>query len=345
MTRDGSQPQSPDLGVLDHESAIKWAQSRRKVPAWVLSMVVHALLSVCLFFGVRTISKGITDEPARRGSIALAQRSTDQTDYIDGDSQQQATGNPSENDLPPSQSLESALPSLDMPPADIGSLLPVGDSSASAASVAATGLPTAGGLTQGGATSKGGLGEDGTTSVFGAEGKGTKFVYVFDRSGSMQGYGGRPLAASKQELVKSLNDLGDLHQFAIIFYNENTHVFSPKGRGAELIFADEQGTRLAERFVRSVVAGGGTQHMDALMLAINMRPDVIFFLTDAAQPQLFPDELEKIRRRNNGATIHTIEFGHGPYNGERNFLVKLAEQNDGRHVYVDISRLTVRPGF
>ena len=59
-----------------------------------------------------------------------------------------------------------------------------------------------------------------STGVFGVEGEGSKFVYVFDRSGSMQGFQGRPLAAAKRELITSLESLESVHQFQVIFYNE-----------------------------------------------------------------------------------------------------------------------------
>ena len=48
-----------------------------------------------------------------------------------------------------------------------------------------------------------------------------------------------------------------------------------------------------------------------------MRPDVIFFVTDAGEPQLSAKELEDILRRNErvGATINAIEFGVGTGSG------------------------------
>jgi hypothetical protein len=66
---------------------------------------------------------------------------------------------------------------------------------------------------------------------------------------------------------------------------------------------------------------------------------VVFFLTDAAEPELSPAELEELRRINAGTVINTIEFGAGPALGGDNFLKKLARQNDGQHVYVDVTRL------
>ena len=81
--------------------------------------------------------------------------------------------------------------------------------------------------------------------MFGVSGEGHKFVYVFDRSGSMDGHGGAPLAAAKAELISSLKDLGQVHQFQIIFYNEQPRIFSPTGVLGRLVFGTEQNKNLA----------------------------------------------------------------------------------------------------
>jgi Ca-activated chloride channel family protein len=71
-----------------------------------------------------------------------------------------------------------------------------------------------------------------------------------------------------------------------------------------------------------------------------MTPDVVFFLTDAEQPQLSASELAEVRRLNRGeSVINTIEFGSGTFPGGENFLIRLARQNRGRHVYVDVTKL------
>jgi hypothetical protein len=156
----------------------------------------------------------------------------------------------------------------------------------------------------------------------------------------MDGFGGRPLAAAKYELLASLEDLGDTHQFQIIFYNERPRIFNPSGEAnPSLVWGDESGKALARRFVESVVADGGTRHMDALRQGLNMQPDVMFFLTDADEPQLTRDELSSIRRLNRYTSINTIEFGFGPRSRHDNFLVQLAHQNGGKHAYFDVSKL------
>jgi hypothetical protein len=177
------------------------------------------------------------------------------------------------------------------------------------------------------------------TGVFGVEGEGYKFVYVFDRSGSMDGHGGAPLVAAKSELVASLADLGQTHQFQIIFYNEHPRIFNPAGRAGRLVFGTVQNKNLARRFVGSITASGATRHQEALEMALSLGPDVIFFLTDADEPRMTAGELARIAQMNKGTSINAIEFGYGARRENDNFLVALARQNGGKHVYIDVSRL------
>jgi hypothetical protein len=179
------------------------------------------------------------------------------------------------------------------------------------------------------------------TGVFGISGEGHKFVYVFDRSGSMDGHGGAPLTAAKMELLASLKDLNQVHQFQIIFYNEHPRVFNPTGSPGKLVFGTDQNKYLAQKFIGSITADGATRHEEALAMAVRMSPDVIFFLTDADEPRLTSAQLAHIAQLNKGTSINAIEFGYGPQSDADNFLVKLARQNGGKHAYVDISQLPV----
>ncbi|MDD4267170.1 MAG: hypothetical protein GXY25_04100 [Pirellulaceae bacterium] len=178
-------------------------------------------------------------------------------------------------------------------------------------------------------------------SVFGTSGEGFKFVYVFDRSSSMEGSGRSPLAASKQELIASLDSLQDTHQFQIVFYNEEPTAFNPSGEQGRLAFATEQNKERARRFVGSVSAYGSTNHVRALEVAIKMQPDVIFFLTDADEPRLSARQLYELRRRAAGIQINAIEFGIGPKAGGDNFLARLARENGGEYAYRDITKFAL----
>lgn len=175
------------------------------------------------------------------------------------------------------------------------------------------------------------------TSLFGLVGEGFKFVYVFDRSGSMGGAGRQALQLVKQELRASLRNLDTVHQFQLIFYNERPVIFNPSGMPGRLAFATQDNKERALRFIDAITPDGGTEHEEALKLAIRLRPDVIFFLTDGDDPQLTPQQIQRLSRMAAGITIHAIEMGRGPRPAEGSFLATLAAENGGKYVYVDIT--------
>jgi hypothetical protein len=311
----------------------------RGLPAWLLSLALHACILIALSTLVRVTYRGASLEPARGGGIVLASDTEGTAEYFGPDDQAIQSAKSSTSSA---SAADQTLPSEQELPLDLAGMFP--DASAElSGSDWGDALPSADGFAADQPASGGKIGGNQTrTSIFGAEGTGSKFVYVFDRSASMDGYQGRPLAAAKSELIASLQDLEQIHQFQIIFYNERPSVFNPaRPDPPRMLYGDSATKRLAQNYIRGIVASGGTQHMEALKMAINMRPDVVFFLTDAAEPQLSPSQLDEIRRRNSrfGVTINAIEFGAGPSQSSLNFLVRLAQQNGGHHVYVDVTRL------
>ena len=150
------------------------------------------------------------------------------------------------------------------------------------------------------------------TGIFGLETRGNRFVYVFDRSASMADPEGRPLAAAKRELLRSLDELGDVQQFHVIFYNDRHQVFTPEGSRGRLVFATDANRRAARRFVESVQPAGGTRHAEPLATAFRLAPDAVFLLTDAdAGDDLEPGEIERLLRLADGARCMVIQFGDG----------------------------------
>jgi hypothetical protein len=304
--------------------------ARRPLSAWLMSLFLHSALLITMAMTLRFAPRGVAIEPHRSAGIVLVHQQQGEREYFDGDLARAAEASVTASPL------SDALPTQEDLPVDLAGALPQAqdlDSLGGSAGVVDAEDLTAGGRRQGAI--------DGSTStqVFGITGHGSKFVYVFDRSGSMDGYGGRPLRAAKSELLRSLQDLDRIHQFQIIFYNEQPRIFTPSPGPPTLVWGDERGKKLATEFVGTITATGGTRHLDALKLALGMRPDVIFFLTDADEPQLTSSELAWVRRRNQNTMIHAIEFGFGPQHDSNNFLVRLAAQNGGQHAYLDISRI------
>jgi hypothetical protein len=151
---------------------------------------------------------------------------------------------------------------------------------------------------------------------------------------------GAPLAFAKQQLIQSLESLKSVHQFHIIFFNQQLRNFDLSGGGRRIAFATDRNKNLAARFIGGITADGGTDRFPALRAALAMNPDVIFFLTDADDP-MPASELREIAEFNRraGVVISTIEFGRGPTKQAKNFLTELARTTGGQYGYVDTQSL------
>ena len=168
------------------------------------------------------------------------------------------------------------------------------------------------------------------TGIFGLEAQGNRFVYVFDRSASMGEPDGRPLAVAKQELLASLDALGENQQFHVIFYNERPVVFAPAAGRGRPIFASDENRQAARRFIAEIAAAGGTRHYEALAAAVRLAPDAIFVLTDATtDDDLAEDELEWLTRSAGAARIMVVQFGGEDRRSPR--LARLAAATGGTY--------------
>jgi hypothetical protein len=303
------------------------------LPAWVFSIMFHGSALVLLGMAVQQAPRGAAEEPGR--SVGIVLKSTSAAgDFYEGEEDQADEAAVAET-APPADIL-SALPSET--PANVSeeSTLPPSPGAGPAAS---GGQPDAGKFTSGGgrrgSPSGGGAAR---VSVFGVQGTGTKFVYLFDRSSSMDG---APLAAAKRQLIESLQSLEGVHQFHIIFFNTRTLSFDMTGGGRRIAFATDRNKQLAANFVGGITADGGTDRLTALREAISFAPDVIFFLTDADDP-MTPSELSDIARANRRArsAISVIEFGRRQSPSPNNFLAELARESGGQYGYVNTTRLT-----
>ncbi|MDR0392336.1 MAG: VWA domain-containing protein [Planctomycetaceae bacterium] len=174
--------------------------------------------------------------------------------------------------------------------------------------------------------------------VFDTSAQGNNFVFVFDKSNSMNERGGIPFRAAKAELLRNINELSNEKcKLNIIFYNENLTQWNEKG----MLETTELNCKNAARFVQAEIAQGGTKHFTPLVTAIKQKPDVIFFLTDGDDNDaMTQNELAEIKRTNklNKVQINVIQFGMGN-NNSSNFLIQLAKDNYGLYVYINIIEL------
>lgn len=307
-------------------------------PAWCVSLVIHAGILATMLYLLRTLPvRGAAETPTREVGIVLKQMDDDGPMFVGPDLEDDEQT----DSAPASQSLESAAQKM-------LEALPNPSEIPSSESALPT-LPTFGpealssdqagdvGQMSSGAAPSQGFQSKATVSVFGIAGTGTRFVYVFDRSISMSG---APLRAAKQQLIQSLESLDSIHQFQVIFFNHEPQAWDLTGGQNRIAFATDANKRMAEKFVGSVFATGGTFRHSALKLALRLRPDVVFFLTDTDDPMSGTDLDEAIRRaQRDSIAVNTIEYGVGEASASGNFLIRLARETGGRYVYVDTQQL------
>ncbi len=182
----------------------------------------------------------------------------------------------------------------------------------------------------GGAARIGGTGGPGETTFMNIAGIGRTFVYVIDTSSSMSG---SRLKIAQSQLKASLRLLQPNQKFGVIFYNEYRERLKLRRHDEPtMYFATDVNKALAGHEVDRVTSDRGTEHMPALLEAISLKPDVIYFLTDGDEPELSPAQLAEIRRLAGSLTIHVVKFGDGTLSSRGpTWLERLAHQSNGEY--------------
>jgi len=316
-----------------------WIENR-KLPAWIGSILFHTILAWLLmcWFSLAPSHKSAPGVRVAVGSIVLQAQTNVPEHGQSGDSSDDA-GLPDKD----SDGRAAGAGTVANAPANVYPTIPLlapGRSVESSVGIESTdGLMRSFGMSGSGGSGGAGTGKEGNSvQFFEGVGTGTKFMYVFDRSASMDGTAFR---RAKEELIRSFRSLGEFQQFNIVFYNNEWLLWQP---GRKLAFATPAEKDNAERFVWSIPAVGGTRHFEPLKETIEHRPDVIFFLTDGESYDdrtLQLPELSRLNRRwGFEAQINVTQFGSGGLtDSPSKTLQLLAEQNHGYYHYVDVSKL------
>jgi hypothetical protein len=152
-----------------------------------------------------------------------------------------------------------------------------------------------------------GLAAGGSAEFFGIGGYGQSFVYVVDCSGSMSHSG--KFERAVYELLHSIEQLHSDQRYFVIFYSNGAYPMDAD----EPVLATEDEFMRTRRWIASIRPDGGTNPLPALLFALSLRPDAIYFLSDG---QFDPSAIHQLRHRNRPnkrlATrqipIHTIAF-------------------------------------
>jgi len=194
-----------------------------------------------------------------------------------------------------------------------------------------TQLPVIGIGTGGGDFSKYGLvSRGGTGPTFfkagGAKARGARrIVYVVDRSGSMID----TFDFVRQELIESVGKLRRSQKFHVIFFNSGPPVENPPKRLISAITAQKQAF-IAFLDSGEVVPQGSTDPHDAMNRAFQVKPDLIFFLTDG---QFNPNLLGKLERWNKDRRVKIFTIAYFNREGAA-LLEKIAREHGGEYRYV-----------
>lgn len=171
------------------------------------------------------------------------------------------------------------------------------------------------------------------TEFFGARENATSFAYVIDCSGSMATRGS--LDVAKRELTSSLNRLPPDARFSVIFYNLQPTVFSdPQGHRGLMPATGANRERVAHQ-LSQIVPDGGTDHMLALRAALALKPEVIFFLTDA--DLMTQGDAAAVIQVAGNTRVQAVMFGRGTDTSDANPLRRLATATGGTYRYIDVT--------
>jgi Mg-chelatase subunit ChlD len=163
-------------------------------------------------------------------------------------------------------------------------------------------------------------------SFFGTLSKGKRFVFVIDKSGSMNNQG--RLAKAKRELIATLRSLKPDTRFMVYFFD---HGAEPMPATA-MMAATPKNVASAARWIEGRNVGGSTDPSDALRFTFNLKPDTVWLLTDGQ----FADEdkvLSQIREANSQAAIRINTVAFKDKSGEA-VLKQIAAENDGNYRFV-----------
>jgi SAM-dependent methyltransferase len=157
---------------------------------------------------------------------------------------------------------------------------------------------------------------------------GTKYVYVIDGSGSMtepHKEARTKLDRVKRELIYSIGGLPFEMEFYVIFFNN--HAVPMKAQSLQPATLDNKRKHL--EWVAKIQGGGNTDPREALKLALGLKPDVIYLLTDGVFDPKVGDEVTKLNKER--VSIHTFCFGND--SGE-SLLQNIARKNNGTYKFI-----------
>ena len=141
---------------------------------------------------------------------------------------------------------------------------------------------------EGGGDTRAGAGDGKSAKFFGTKAQGNKFVYVLDRSGSMDyesaeinDYRVTRFDVARMELLKSVESLQPHQEFYVVLFSTGMkQMFNEESLLPKSVKATPENKARLKDWLWEDRASGGTDPRDSLKLAFKMKPDAIFMLSD-----------------------------------------------------------------
>ncbi|MDG2389575.1 MAG: VWA domain-containing protein [Planctomycetaceae bacterium] len=183
-------------------------------------------------------------------------------------------------------------------------------------------------------TGRGGNGEgDGQGDghgFFGDPGAAKSFVFVLDRSMSMNkthqlSNGLTRFQRLKTELIGFIDKLRPDQTFYVVFFNDKMNRMPAEG----MVPATVENKRKYLKWISTAVAVGGTDPRLSIRLAMKLDPEMIYFLSDG---EVERDYQSQMLKHNAGEwKLNTFVFG---LRGAGPFMKFFAEKHNGEYLYI-----------
>lgn len=316
------------LRVLEEEREVLIARRFRRLLFFGAGISLLAHISLMIYLNM--VERGSGIGPGSGSGIAYNVAIISEEELTDDEemSFDQLPAGPAHNDepAPGDISLEAINPEAGIATAAPGDLPTLG-----ATGTGSGGIPGVGDGSGGGGGNGLGLGGGGgSASFFGTGGKGQRFAFIVDISGSMSN--GSKFETAMRELASSIDRLPDFAYFNIALF-ESKIVTPPMQTG--WLRARKPVVRQVVRWLGTVEPNGGTEPRNAFLqiFALDVRPDVIFFLTDGIFNDITLEELGALNARGKRVVMNVIGFG-APGEVDQSLLRSIASQSGGQYRFV-----------
>jgi hypothetical protein len=296
--------------------------ARRKPAAWLVSLVAH--VAALLVLGAITLQvHRPRDQVALSASPTEANEVSMETFTIESAEPENEVSEPTPSETEFEVSPIGELATVDFAPdAPLAPPSPAESALTSSASHSAMSLKSD---------------SDAKIQFCGVEGGGNHFVYLVDSSGSM----GDAFESARGELIRSIEFLKAEQRFYVVFFDAESEYMRLSDAGQDeprSVYATEENKAALSRWAMRISMDRGRAPYDPLRFALNLKPDVVFLLSDGEFPQGIEDLLKEENKvenlfgdRHPICIVHTI--GYHSKEGESR-MRRIAQQNQGQYRHI-----------